>query len=381
MLVKSISLQLNISLSTIYSIWRRYKKCGDPGLNNAYSKCGPQTIYHDALMFRAVLWRKRLHPLWGAGRIRIRLEKRYDLSRIPSERTMQRWLRENNLTEPRQVRNEPRIGASRAVHNIWQVDAKEQLVLADGTVSCYLTVTDERSGAWLGAPAFPYHRICQVPLEEVRSALLKLFERWGKPGAMRVDNGEPLGTSRRNYTPVLSLWLIGMDVDMIWNKPACPQENGKVERMQGTSSRWAEPAKCLSLAHLQKRLDEEAAVQREQFYVKRLEYKTRLQIYPELETSRRVYDAQTFNVRRIYDFLSGKVYIRKTSPAGALQLYGELFRLGVIHKNKNIQIKLDPGTCEWQFFDDKERLITIKAEHLAQENILNLTGMSKNKTV
>lgn len=111
------------------------------------------------------MWLKHLHADWGVGRIRSKLETRYDISRIPNERTLQRWFRKERITEPRQLRNEPRIGTSKAVHNIWQVDAKEQLTLSDGTLACYLTITDEYSGAWLGAPAFAYHRICQVPLE------------------------------------------------------------------------------------------------------------------------------------------------------------------------------------------------------------------------
>ena len=126
--------------------------------------------------------------------------------------------------------NEPSIGKSRAVHNIWQVDAKEQLILQDGQVACYLTFTDEHSGIWLGSVMFPYHRICQVPLNEVLAAFIRMFKRWGKAGSLRVDNGEPLDNPKMNATSALALWLIAMDVDMIWNKPHTPTQNAKVER-------------------------------------------------------------------------------------------------------------------------------------------------------
>ena len=365
-------------MSTVKSLLRRYAKLGEAGLHNDFKNCGPQSISHEPLMYRATLWLRRLHPQWGAGRIRARLATRYAASRLPCERTMERWLKAEKLTEPRQSHNEPRIGAAKAVHNIWQVDAKEQLILSDGSVACYLTVTDERSGSWLGAPAFPYHRICQVPLEDVRNALIRVFQRWGQPGALRVDNGKPLGNARNASTPVLALWLIAMDVDMIWNKPACPQQNGKVERMQGTSSRWAEPENCVSLERLQKRLDEESAVQREQLRVRRLKMKTRLETYPEIETSRRIYRPESFNVRRVHDFLAKKIYVRKTSSNAALNLFGQVFRVGTQNKNKNIQIKLNPDTCEWHFFDFDKEIAVIKAEHLSEKNILNLNNVSKN---
>jgi hypothetical protein len=40
-------------------------------------------------------------------------------------------------------------------HEVWEVDAKERLLLADGSGTSVLTVTDEASGALLGATPFP----------------------------------------------------------------------------------------------------------------------------------------------------------------------------------------------------------------------------------
>jgi hypothetical protein len=185
------------------------------------------------------------------------------------------------------------------VHNIWEVDAKEQLQTLDGPPACYLTLTDEKSGCWLGSLAFAYARICQVPLSEVRQRLIESFHRWGKAGAFRVDNGEPLGTPTLTMTSALSLWLIAMDVDVIFNKPRCPQQNAVVAKMQCTSSRWAEVHKATDLDDLQKRLDREAVLQREGFRVKRLQGRTRLDAFPEIETSRRVYSHNDFDAHRV----------------------------------------------------------------------------------
>ena len=85
------------------------------------------------------------------------------------------------------------------------MDAKENLVLRDGSPGCYLTITDEHSGAGLAALVFPPGRISQLPLDQLRQRLIDTFARWGKPGAMRVDNGLPLGSPTRQLTP----WLCG----------------------------------------------------------------------------------------------------------------------------------------------------------------------------
>ena len=92
--------------------------------------------------------------------------------------------------------------------------------------------------------------------------------------------------------------------------------NGVVEKMQDTSQRWAEIDKALDMADLQKRLDQQAIIQREQFKVSRLGNKTRLMVYPELLTAQRPWqpDAQNHaDIQRVYDFLAKKTYSRKVS--------------------------------------------------------------------
>jgi len=149
----AISQQLDLPYSTVRNLSALYKRKGH--LSVGYGNCGPKQPHSEALMQRASLWLKRHHPDWGAPLIRLRLAERYGPQRTPSARTLQRWFRRAQLTKPRQQQAQPRIGQSRAVHNIWQVDAKERLTLADGSPACYLTVTDEHSGAGLAAVVFP----------------------------------------------------------------------------------------------------------------------------------------------------------------------------------------------------------------------------------
>jgi hypothetical protein len=282
-------------------------------------------------------------------------------------------LGKKNLTRPKSRTSGPSIGKSTAAHNIWEVDAKEQLQTLDGQPACYLTFTDERSGCWLGSAAFGYSRICQVPIEKVRQKIIEMFLRWGKAGALRVDNGEPLGCPTLSMTPPLALWLIAMDVDMVWNKPRCPQQNAVVERMQSTSARWAEVGKATCLQDLQRRLDAEAVLQRESLPVKRLQGKTRLEAFPQIETSRRVFNQDDFDAEKVYKFLSKKIYVRKVSANGLISHYGQLFSAGRQFKGQFVEVKFDLESRNWLVFDNNALIKTIPASHLSSENIQNLT--------
>ena len=151
--LEAIAQQLNLSLSSVRQLSARFKQQGH--LKVTYTNCGPKQALSEPLLQRASLWLKRHHPQWGAPLIRLKLLKRYGAKRTPSVRTLQRWFVNQHLTKPRQQLQQPPIGQAKAVHNIWQVDAKENLLLLDGSPGCYLTITDEHSGAGLAALVFP----------------------------------------------------------------------------------------------------------------------------------------------------------------------------------------------------------------------------------
>ena len=176
---------MNISYDSVRTVCQRYAACdpSEEGHKSAllprYDKCGPQEKYYSLSIVEAALALKRLHPRWGAPRLHLALVTEFSAKstgntenaehaeiteiteiteKLPSIRTLERWFREYNLVRPKRQTGEPSIGRARAVHNIWEVDAKEQLELLDGQAACYLTMVDEKSGAWLASPVFTQHR-------------------------------------------------------------------------------------------------------------------------------------------------------------------------------------------------------------------------------
>lgn len=148
-----ISELLGLRYSTACKLSSQLKKQGN--LSVHYQNCGAKKPLTNAMLVRAALWLKRLHPSWGAPFIHLKLVERYGKQSTPAIRTLQRWFGKQGLNKPCQRLSQPGIGTSKAVHNIWQVDAKENLTLLDGTQACYLTITDEHSGAGLDGLVFP----------------------------------------------------------------------------------------------------------------------------------------------------------------------------------------------------------------------------------
>lgn len=153
--LQEISDLLGLSYSTVRKLWHRYVQKGEAGLPPDYIHCGRKPVSETDPVYLKTLELKQIHPRWGAPRLRLALLECFGTERVPQIRTLQRWLLQANLLKPRHKHSAPSIGSARAVHNIWQVDAKERLVLGDGTVACYLTIVDCKSGACLSASVFP----------------------------------------------------------------------------------------------------------------------------------------------------------------------------------------------------------------------------------
>ena len=153
--LKAIAERERLSYSSVRGYWRRYRERGFDGLAPDYDKCGRTSPGRGNVIYRAACFLKHRHQQWGAAFIRVKLEQRYGHEGLPSVRTLQRWFKRAHLTPLKKRIPRPAKAWASAPHEVWQIDAKEQLTLEDGTRACYLTTIDEHSGACLQARAFP----------------------------------------------------------------------------------------------------------------------------------------------------------------------------------------------------------------------------------
>lgn len=195
-----------------------------------------------------------------------------------------------------------------------------------------------------------------MPPALVQRAVRQQFRRWGRPEALRVDNGVPWGSWSDLPAP-FALWLIGLGITMHWNDPCCPQQNPKIERSQGTGKRWAEPGQCHSVAALQASLDLADRLQREDYPTS--EGVSRLERFPALRHSGRRYSAawetRTWSLRALEAHLAEYVVSRKVSRSGHITVYDRGRYVGKQYHGQHVQVQYDPDRNQWLVTDSEGR--------------------------
>jgi len=213
----------------------------------------------------------------------------------------------------------------------------------------------------------------QVAGTTVQAQLRQQFRRWGVPNAVRVDNGSPWG-SWSDLPTALALWLVGLGLDVHWNDPRCPQQNGKVERSQGTGKRWAEPGRCHTVAELQAHLDEVDRIQRECYPA--VGGLSRWAAFPQLKHSGRRYtqrgEQATWSLERVREHVAGYV-VPRVVHGGRVTLYEQRYYVGRAYNHQTLYVQFDPDQGLWVVADHEGRqLRQHEAREITRERIVKL---------
>ena len=214
-----------------------------------------------------------------------------------------------------------------------------------------------------------------VPPGRTQAALRSAFQTWGLPEELQGDNGIPWG-SRGDLPTDLDLWLAGLGVPVRFNLPRRPQDNGVVERSQGTGKRWGDPPTAADAATLQTIMDQMDRRQREQYPYG--EQGSRLACYPELKHSGRRYDERWekrhWSEERACDLLASHVVVRQVSRQGTVSVYNRTYHVGKAYAQQQVFVRLDPQQRCWLFSDrDNHLLNQHPAREITAANIRSLT--------
>jgi hypothetical protein len=191
-----------------------------------------------------------------------------------------------------------------------------------------------------------------------------------------VDNGAPWGAARGDLPTDLGLWLVGLGVGLAYNPPASPQDNGVVERSQGTGKRWGEPHACDTPEELRGRLAVMDDIQRGEYpSVRGL---SRLEAFPGLAHSGREYspawEEAHWSLEAVAAHLAGYAGRRRVGASGSISVYNRDVYVGIIHSKKNVYIMFDPGAREWVASDDEGRQLSRQAApEISRERVMGLT--------
>ena len=184
---------------------------------------------------RLICTEKRLRSTWGPKKIQQILITKHGLESPPAVSTVGEVLKRHGLVAERRRRGavfkmeRGTLTAPERPNHVLGVDFKGWFLTGDGQRCDPLTVTDLHSRFILKIDA----------LEEARTSFAKasfraLFRRQGIPEIIRVDNGAPFASQGPGGLSKLSVWWIGLGIEVQFSRPACPQDNGCHERMHRT---------------------------------------------------------------------------------------------------------------------------------------------------
>lgn len=222
--------------------------------------------------------------------------------------------------------------------------------------------------------------MAQVPEWAMCQAVNHCFEKEGLPKRIKIDNGLPLVLPHDRDVPTRTvLWWIGLGIEVVCNKPRCPQQNGTVENLQGTCSRWSRPHECHSAQELQGNLDETGRIQRKVFRLRKKQGKTRQELYPQLDANPRRYTPEAFDYGRVKHYLAQQVWSRTVPACGSISFARNIIYVSNKLAGHTVTLTFDPVENQWVIRDNQGKLIkTSQKEIFSEKMILEIAKMSKN---
>lgn len=225
--------EFGISRQAGYKWWRRYRQGGIKALDDRSRRP------HRLAGQYAGVWKQRLrtgrlrHPRWGPKKLRRSLQQAYPGKTVPATSTLARWLSELKLIGRRARRarrgpTAPHIAFTlpQQPNDVWTVDFKGWYRTGDGTRCEPLTVRDRYSRYVLGI-----RLLADQSDGPVRAYLTRLFERFGLPQVIRVDNGAPFGGTGALGLSRLSVWWRRLGIRVEFIRRAHPEDNAAHEQM------------------------------------------------------------------------------------------------------------------------------------------------------
>lgn len=237
--ISLLSTRFGISRPTAYKWLARHKR-GEPLTDRSrrprhHPRQTPEAI--EALVLSVIALPHQ--EAWRGRKIATYLlNQGHPENEVPSPSTITKILRRNGIDDPEKGSHRgPFQRFERdGPNDLWQMDFKGHFSLTAGKRCHPLTILDDHSRFALGVIACTNERF-----NTVKTALSKVFGRYGLPRQILTDNGSPWGSSARSrYGHALThleIWLMRQGVELIHSRPYHPQTSGKIERFHRTLKR------------------------------------------------------------------------------------------------------------------------------------------------
>jgi len=220
-----------ISRKTGYKILARYREEGLEGLKDRSR--APHSCPHrmSEEVEEALLTLKERYPLWGARKLRGRMETDYPELPLPAKSSVFDCLERHGKVNRRRVRRKNKHPGTAPLdtvrpNQVWPVDFKGQFPVGNGELCYPLTITDHYSRRVMATVGLTSTRT-----EQAQPVFERLFREVGLPEAIRSDNGVPFASTGIHGLCRLNVWWMQLRIVHQRILPASPQQNGQHERM------------------------------------------------------------------------------------------------------------------------------------------------------
>jgi len=210
--------------------WLRRWHAGDRELADQSRRPNNMPKRSEPAVEAQVLAVRDRHPAWGARKIAHYLKRGDQV--VPAPSTVHQILCRNERIIPSEKAPPSPSGhrfEKQAPNQLWQMDFKGHMPLANGARCHPLTMVDDHSRYALCLKACANE---QRP--GVQRHLIDTFRRYGLPEAFYIDNGSPWGDTSGVRWTALKVWLLKLGVRVVHARPCHPQGRGKNERFHRT---------------------------------------------------------------------------------------------------------------------------------------------------
>jgi len=254
--ISELCQEFGISRKSGHKWIRRHQELGAQGLVDRSR--APRSVpgRTDVEVERLIVAERRRRPTWGPKKLYRVLLIKHGIGSPPARSTIGEILKRNGLVKPRRRRpgvftvERDTLTAAERVNQVWAVDFKGWFLLGDVSRCDPLTLSDLHSRYLLKIKAQSGQT-----MSPTQKSFHEAFRRHGLPEIIRVDNGSPFASMGPGGLSRLSVWWIGLGIDVEFIRPGCPQDNGSHERMHRTmKAECCQPA-SINLPAQQQRFD------------------------------------------------------------------------------------------------------------------------------
>lgn len=221
-----------ISRKTGYKWIARFKQDGLLGLDDQSRRPTRSPELLSGIVVQEIIRLRIAHPTWGPKKIHPFLVVEFG-RHAPARSSIARVLERTGLAvaRPTTLRYPVTAGRQRVhvrqCNDLWTVDFKGWWTTRDQARCEPLSVRDAYSRFILTLALS-----ANTTGKEVRRVFTRLFETYGMPKAILVDNGPPFGTPLNPLgMSEIAGWWWSLGIEVHHSRPRKPQDNGGHERM------------------------------------------------------------------------------------------------------------------------------------------------------